>query len=821
MSESSKFTWIPFYEEFARKLALYKDDRASLVEKVKKLDEWIGFIKARAENQDFDDIDPYTVFAIFNRSSKTEKRQRILSKIKELFGVETLVPQDFDAIPLVNAQKSCFYYENEKKETIPMLWELFSLFIAGDYSSRFCELFDSAQQKHGIRWNLTMACFWMKPKEFMPLDANSRSYLKKLGVNVFKRNNLLGLNYLNLVKKVKGVVNEPYEVISDKAWKSSEILEINGLLAQDNSGSWPDDLIQEMVDKDCMGSFWWHEMPVGTTETLKALRKKLEEDENFDLFICRNKQAVYRASVVDFVTSQEEYEKKRSSWEDTCWLRETFSEFNDHDGKRSAKILFIVDEMEKLDDFIPMNLFEYSMNYKKPHMANMVPFKKIEEKITDKVEGEMSNKDDLKEYVDLLMTNRNIILHGAPGTGKTYLARQIAASMMFEKNYEALSENEQSQIGFVQFHPSYDYTDFVEGLRPTKTGSFERTNGIFKDFCVNAQDNFVESGKDEKSYTKDVLVRDLFEKFCLDIERQLLEKESVTLYEKSILRIRQVHRQKDGSAYSIRLAKDAESSTQGLKLAIVERDYQNFKDGKIKSYEDVKPTNDSKSPFHGNAIYYFELYKKLAEFEKKEFGNRQKLDQQEKVTRKNFVFIIDEINRGDMSKIFGELFFAIDPSYRGVRGKIKTQYQNLYEDEDEDYFANGFFVPENVYIIGTMNDIDRSVESMDFAMRRRFAFEEVTAEQSAANFNPPLSAEALKRMSNLNNAIWDDKENKGITGLSSAYHIGPAYFKDFKDGDDKDRFWNRRLKSLLTEYLRGSRNASKDIETLKDAFMGE
>lgn len=432
-----------------------------------------------------------------------------------------------------------------------------------------------------------------------------------------------------------------------------------------------------------------------------------------------------------------------------------------------------------------------------------------------------SSNTNLNDYITLLKNYHNIILHGAPGTGKTYLARQIAASMMFEKTYEALSENEQSQIGFVQFHPSYDYTDFVEGLRPTKTGSFERTNGIFKDFCVNAQDNFIESGKDEKSYTKDVLVRDLFEKFCLDIERQLLEKESVTLYEKSILRIRQVHRQKDGSAYSIRLAKDAESSTQGLKLAIVERDYQNFKDGKIKSYEDVKPTNDSKSPFHGNAIYYFELYKKLAEFEKKEFGNRQKLDQQEKVTRKNFVFIIDEINRGDMSKIFGELFFAIDPSYRGVRGKIKTQYQNLYEDEDEDCFANGFFVPENVYIVGTMNDIDRSVESMDFAMRRRFVFEEVTAEQSAANFNPPLSAKALKRMSNLNNAIWDDKENKGITGLSSAYHIGPAYFKDFKDGDDKDQFWNRRLKSLLTEYLRGSRNASKDIETLKDAFMGE
>ena len=138
--------------------------------------------------------------------------------------------------------------------------------------------------------------------------------------------------------------------------------------------------------------------------------------------------------------------------------------------------------------------------------------------------------------------------------------------------------------------------------------------------------------------------------------------------------------------------------------------------------------------------------------------------------------------------------------------------------------SNGyFFIPENVYIIGTMNDIDRSVESMAFAMRRRFVFEEIKAEDSAKNFNPPLSPEALKRMTTLNKAIWDesakDKEKKGISGLSSAYHIGPAYFKDFKDCDNIEDFWNRRLKGLLTEYLRGTRNAVADLETLHSAFM--
>ena len=90
----------------------------------------------------------------------------------------------------------------------------------------------------------------------------------------------------------------------------------------------------------------------------------------------------------------------------------------------------------------------------------------------------------------------------------------------------------------------------------------------------------------------------------------------------------------------------------------------------------------------------------------------------------NFVMIIDEINRGQVSKIFGELFFALDPDYRGPEGLVETQYQNMVPDGDQ--FKAGFYVPENVYVIGTMNDIDHSLEPLDFAFRRRFAWREIT-----------------------------------------------------------------------------------------------
>ena len=283
----------------------------------------------------------------------------------------------------------------------------------------------------------------------------------------------------------------------------------------------------------------------------------------------------------------------------------------------------------------------------------------------------------------------NLIFTGAPGTGKTYLAKQIAAKMIDCKPNEL---EKSKQFAFVQFHPSYDYTDFVEGLRPQKSNGnngvdFELMDGVFKKFCLKALDD-----KEKKPY----------------------------------------------------------------------------------------------------------------------------------------VFIIDEINRGEMSKIFGELFFSIDPHYRGEQGVVQTQYANMVESGNlfDSNLNNGktgqFFVPENVYIIGTMNDIDRSVESMDFAFRRRFTFIEVTAEDSMSMLGQlgNKANDARKVMKALNEALISPEKG----GLTSAYQIGGSYFLKLKPKKEEDEIisfeelWDYHLKGTLYEYFRGEPDADKKLAALKKAY---
>ncbi len=387
----------------------------------------------------------------------------------------------------------------------------------------------------------------------------------------------------------------------------------------------------------------------------------------------------------------------------------------------------------------------------------------------------------------MLIESKNLIFRGAPGTGKSYLAKEIAADIIsngYEDNYSCLTDEQKKQVEFVQFHPSYDYSDFVEGLRPKVnddgTMGFELQDGIFKKFVARARKNYEDAQKSRETVEKEVTVQESMAEFFSNVEFGVDTFKTINGNEFAITGV-------DDGHINISIPGNASVNRLTLNLDEVRKMLESGQ--KFEKIKDI-------TTFFGKAFatqgysYDFAIYKAIKA--KKITASKARAKQEE---LKKYIFIIDEINRGEISKIFGELFFAIDPGYRGKAGEISTQYSNLHSDPNEK-----FYIPENVYIIGTMNDIDRSVDSFDFAMRRRFRFVKLKADERlemlASLENEELENEAIKRMAALN------KEIASVEDLNDNYQIGASYFLKLKTLDF-DQLWTDYLQPLLQEYIQG------------------
>lgn len=409
------------------------------------------------------------------------------------------------------------------------------------------------------------------------------------------------------------------------------------------------------------------------------------------------------------------------------------------------------------------------------------------------VETKTSNSMMYQKYIDLLKESKNLVLTGAPGTGKTFMAQTIAREMGCSKD----------EMCFVQFHPSYDYTDFVEGLRPIMMSDgqmgFERKDGLFKEFCKKAIKNLIDSAKSIENLSKELSWENKLQQFIddsidNDTKFKLSNGSEFTIDEfkgRNII----AHNDSNPKTPLIPINADEiiELLTNDVPLNIV-RDIRTYFKRKFGTQPDS---------------YAFIITKAIREMKYK-----AQVISANKIERKPFVFIIDEINRGEASKILGELFYAIDPGYRGKKDiRVKTQYQNLVPETD--VFSEGFYIPENVFILGTMNDIDRSIESMDFAMRRRFTWKEIKPEDTQSMLDTlECATKAKSVMARLNNEI------SKIEGLGPAYQVGPSYFLKLGDnGGNFEKLWNMNIEPLLREYIRGFRKSDEIMEKLRNAYF--
>ncbi|MEQ4355832.1 McrB family protein [Campylobacter jejuni] len=422
------------------------------------------------------------------------------------------------------------------------------------------------------------------------------------------------------------------------------------------------------------------------------------------------------------------------------------------------------------------NMYSSALNY---YRAFLIDYYEQDIFITERVQSEESN---------MKIIPLNQILYGPPGTGKTYHTIDKALEILGE-NLESRDEKKakfdeyvrKGQIVFTTFHQSYGYEEFVEGIKPiidndenSQEVKYDVKDGIFKELCDKSLKNYILSMQNENEIDLDKLI---FE-FANYINQDFLNKgnefplENKVSIKKILLNFKDEYR-----SFSLG---GSIKSPQSLTIDIIKRDYLNFKNKKILSFKDIKPKYDSQSDYHGNAIYYFMFYNKLKEFENIQ-NEKFKI---KKEILKSYIIIIDEINRGNVSKIFGELITLIEPSKRiGEKEELKVTLP---------YSGEKFGVPKNVYIIGTMNTADRSITSLDTALRRRFEFVEMMPNPNVLSDNcEDVNLKELLKAINTRIEYLLDREKT----------IGHAFFIDIDNLEKlKDVFQNKII-PLLQEYF--------------------
>ncbi|WP_104728670.1 McrB family protein [Helicobacter felis] len=436
-----------------------------------------------------------------------------------------------------------------------------------------------------------------------------------------------------------------------------------------------------------------------------------------------------------------------------------------------------------------------------------------------------------------MKTPLNQILFGPPGTGKTYNTIHKALEILdftsdpaIAEKLKALEEQgefkkqipqgdseedkrarakllfdyckDRGRIDFVTFHQSYGYEEFVEGIKPEMASQQVRyrvEDGIFKRMCQEAQkalkpENSDTGAQEENMSTQedmDYLDRLLcnFVQYVRETTNQGKEfaldegvDRSATIKEITERKGMSKITHKEVSMFSFKLGGSVKEDSTSLGRGIIERDYFKFKRGEIVNAQAIKPWDaGSKQESLGNNTYYYKLFEKMREFEQNHF--KTQAQSPKAPPKRPYILIIDEINRGNIAKIFGELITLIEPSKRlGSSEELRVTLP---------YSKESFGVPDNLYIIGTMNTADRSIALLDTALRRRFTFVEMMPDSTLLKNCAGVDLQALLEAMNARIEFLLDQNHT----------IGHSYFLGLKDLSDLQDCFKNKIIPLLQEYF--------------------
>ena len=758
MNDLEKYTWIPVFQEIAQKLLDFRSKQSQLVDILLNAGVDIGEdTQADGVKEVLAEIDPFTFLALGIKGGD-EKRQGHLRKILDQMEIGIDVPKDFFGVPSVQSQSAwLFSYKKDRNEAdIPLLWDLFEQALD---SAVDVDTFNKALQIRKVGFTkLTQYLFYFFPDDFLPVDSVTKPYLSASGLTLPEEN---WASYASFMGKVKETIGGRFYDVSFDAWKSGQYSQKEAVSYLTNRYGVSGETIHIVAFRNSIGK----ELAVDPKLTTVV-----------KVFMELDPSGIFSFGVKHYEKNKTRHNHLKNNAPNLAYGNDAY--------------LVTVSSAKELD--ILCNWYdENNTNYC--------------------IEND-SGVEMTKDRKDLKL---NRILYGPPGTGKTYSTVRHALEILGEKDsgiegIQQLKDKFPGQVEFVTFHQSFSYEDFVEGLKASSLDgriSYNVEPGIFKTICNNASSKGTFDSSTQKidsntviwkmslgnSQTKDAITffEEALENDCLVLGWGGMTDFSACKDKADVLNICE-----EGGSF---VAEFIFGMKEGDIVIISDGNHKFKAIAKVMGPYRYDAGSDLPQKREVEWLQVFSESRPVLEISGKNFTqstinkpkhiNNKFLEEYLSnpdaiINDKPYVLIIDEINRGNISRIFGELITLIEPTKRDD-GQESISIQLPYSKKS-------FSVPNNLYIIGTMNTSDRSLALMDTALRRRFDFIEMTPNYDLLLDDlDGIDLQEMLRIMNQRIEVLYDREHM----------IGHSFLMNLESLEDLKHAFVNKILPLLEEYF--------------------